>query len=571
MAIRSRRSGVTLVGRYSAIAFYGCLIAAAPAHGEPSTTPPAPVARPSPMAAAATVQRRASATDIVVTGTIEKRKGAWKRAESDHLVIFSKSDDDDLRRITKNLERLHFLMSRLYRHGEKSDDTLNPQIILVDSESRFRAMKLSDARAQEGPFPATFASRLYYDPREDGEILAMARADQIIELNTARRFNLDCEDYLAGGGLELCGPNVPNHMPIVRSWETMLYSAFAQHFMATYVPAAYPRWYIDGIGALFSTIDVSRNGNVDYAVPPAGYREIFKSYGYPNVEEILTGRYLRTQQKDAGWSPYDAWLLAHYFLFSNLKPQRRAQFEHYMAAIRQGAPMTEAAAIFGDMRRLQREITSYAERDIAFAHADTPQGPDADPLITTLSPGASSSIEARIELGTHLATRSADAGSPDADWVAQLHTTMAQLPYDADALLLAAEAECRSGRHGECLALAERVLARSPDDVRALAWKGVALTDRAIAGPAAARTEMLGTARRTIERAMTLDGQAPLPSIAYFQSFAKAGERVPQQAMLAMTRVVRSVPAAPAPRLYLGQELVRQGETDLARRIPAGH
>jgi len=77
----------------------------------------------------------------------------------------------------------------------------------------------------------------------------------------------------------------------------------------------------------------------------------------------------------------------------------------------------------------------------------------------------------------------------------------------------------------------------------------------------------LAIARRTIERGIALDSQAPLPEIAYFQSFTKAGERVPQPAMLGMAKVIQAVPAAPGPRLYLAQELLRQGDAGLARRL----
>ena len=37
--------------------------------------------------------------------------------------------------------------------------------------------------------------------------------------------------------------------------------------------------------------------------------------------------------------------------------------------------------------------------------------------------------------------------------------------------------------------------------------------------------------------------------------------------MSAMASVIRLVPAAPAPRLALGAELVKQGHTDLARKL----
>lgn len=515
----------------------------------------------------ATAHAQSGQHDIIVTGRTEEQKSDWKRAESDHVIVFSTGNEDELKRITTNLELLHTLMTRLYRRGDTSDDALKMQVTLVDSQSRLRAMGLRDVRSQEGPFPASFASIRYYDPREDGEVLAVARTDQMIDLETNRRFHLDCEAYQENGGADLC-PST-RHMPVARPWEAHLYAAFAQHFMLTYVPAAYPRWYLDGIGALFSTIKVKRDGAMDYADAPEGFKDIFLSYGYPNISEILSGRYLDDPKSTAAWSPYGAWLLTHYFIFSNPKPERARQFQHYMAAIRQGTPMAEAAAVFGNMQSLQREVQAYAGSDIFFAHAKAPQTPVADPLITTLSLAGGTLVEARLGLESRLAALPAGAADPGSneDWLGQVRGKIAGLPYDTDALLFEAEAECRSGRDGECLATAERVLARSPDNVGALAWKGVALTGQAIAGPSTSRSERLADARRTLGRAIALDAQAPLPLIAYYQSFTRAGEQAPEDAMHGMATVIRSVPAAPAPRLYLAQELVRDGKADLARRV----
>jgi tetratricopeptide (TPR) repeat protein len=410
-------------------------------------------------------------------------------------------------------------------------------------------------------------------------VLAIARNDQVIELNTNRSYNLDCDDALGEGAFQCLG-NVPYHAPAVRTWEELLYSAFAQRFVLTADPAAYPRWYLDGVGALFSTVRVRGNGAIDYALPPEQYKQVLRSYGDMNVGDVLSGRYLDAANKKTSWSPYHAWLLAHYFLFSNLKPERSKQFLDYMTAIHRGVPMAEAARVFGDMGKLQRDVAKYAAAQKSFARADPPQAPLADPIVTALSPGSAALVEARIELGTRLAPGEAQAGAAaptqalapsDAQrrdgWLARVRDTVARLPYDSEALLFAAEAECRSGHDGDCLGDAERVLARSPDNARALAWKGVALTGQAVTGPATNRAATLAAARRTIERAIELDGDAPLPLIAYFQSFARAGERVPDPAMLGMAKVIRSVPAAPAPRLYLAEELLRQGKADLARRV----
>jgi tetratricopeptide (TPR) repeat protein len=549
------------------------LCLAAPAAAQRGTSPVAPPA---------STAQKTNGPDIVVNGIVDKKRGTWRRAESDHLIVVSKGSVDELTRVTKNLERLYHLMSRLYRAGNQSDSTVKLHVTVIDSTADFRAMGLRNLRSQEGPFSTAFSDQTYYDPREDGDILAVARGDQIIELNTSRAHNLDCDDVLAGGldaGAAGCGTkSIPYHPPATRTWEQLLYSAFARHFIQTYDPVAFPRWYLDGIGALFSTIAVRNNGAIDYAAPPENYQQAIRSYGDLNVGDVLTGRYLDADPKKMGWTPYHAWLLTHFFVFSDLKPERRKQFRDYMTAIHQGEPMAEAAQVFGNMGTLQREVSKYVLADKRQARTEPPQARTPDPVITTLSLSDAALVEARIELGTRLATPSEDAGSVTnavgptqaqlrEGWIAQLRDTVARLPYDADAASFAAEAECRAGQTVECLADAERILANSPDDVRALTWKGVALTDQAVTGSAADRSVKLAEARKTIERAIRIDSEAAPSLIAYFQSFTKAGEEVPDQALEGMAKVIRSVPAAPGPRLYLAEELLRRGKADIARRV----
>ena len=526
---------------------------------------------------AAPAPAQTSGSDVVVNAILDKRTITWKRAESAHVILIGKGSDAELIRVTKNLERLHQLLTRLYRHGETADPTLKPQIVLVDSAADFRALGLRDLRAAEGPYAAAVTRQSYYDPGENGETLVLSRSGQIIDLDTVRAKNRDCDDTIHEGATDCTGA-IPDHAPAARSWEELLYAAFAERFIQTYDPAVYPRWYLDGIGALFSTIRIKPNGSIEYGRPPLDYRQAFRSYGDINLGDVLAGHYLTAAPGKPAWTPYHAWLITHYFLLSDLKPEWGRQFRDYMAAIHQGQSPAEASKAFHDIGRLQRAVISYADSAKPFTRALPPATAIAEPTVTPLMPASAALVEARVELATRLASLQADAAagvitSSPADtrareaWLAQIRATVAQQPYDTDAMLFAAEAECRAGHPAECLADAERVLARTPDDATALGWKGVALTDLAVLGPAADRTAGLAAARRSLARAIATDGEAPLPLIARFLSFTKAGEPVPDDAMLGMAKVIRLVPAAPAPRLYLAEELLRQGQADAARRV----
>lgn len=485
---------------------------------------------------------------IVVEGRREDRSD-WKRAESEHVLMFSDGGEAELKRAATDVERLHQLMVRLYGQDVRAGETAKLKIILIDSVPAFRDMALRNLRAEEGPYVPPFAGQRYYDPRDDGAVLVLPRADQVIDLDTSKARSAFCDEM--GPDLLLaektCSEVMDPPAPVARPWEAILFSAYAQHFILNYLPAGYPRWYLDGIGALFSTVKMRRNGALDYAKVSLANRQVFRSYGRLNADDVLSGRYLEAPSRQMEWTPFHATLLVHFFVYSDLKPERRAQFQRYMTAIHQGTPMAEAAGVFGDMRKLRREISSYAERDgLTYARTEPAGAPLQEPSITTLSLANAAMLEASIGLPSR---------------------TAAATGYDTEAALLLAETECRHQRYQACLAAAESVLDRSPDDARALGWKGMALTDAAVAGEVGARTDRLRRARETIERAIERDGDAPRPLIAYFESYSKAGERVPEQGMSAMAKAIRLVPAAPGSRLALGAELVRQGQSGLARKL----
>lgn len=503
-----------------------------------------------------------SSSDIVVQGNGEEKKSDWRRAETAHLIVYSDGGEAELKRVITNLERLHGLLSRIYRGGAPTDDTAKLQVTLFGDDDFQDKLGLRNVRGLEGPYTG-FADQRYYDMREDGDVLAIARKDQLLDMDTKRAEDLDCADALAEGAQEC--PFPPRYFPpLVRRWDAVLYSAFAQHFLRTHTHDVFPRWYIDGVGAIFSTLLVRNDGVIDYARAPDGYRAFFRAYQPIDVGDVVTGAYLDAPKSQ--WNPYQAWAIAHYFLFSNLKDERSKQFRAYLTAIGHGTPMPEAARVFGDLRRLRADLTTYRGSVLAYARTAKPPAREEAPLITRLSLTGAAMVEARLQLGARLSPFPADAGGAE-PWLAQLRTRLATLPYEPEAMLVEAEAECRAGHADTCLTLAERVLEKAPDDVRALTWRGVALTAQAVAASGTERTTALAGARKTLERAIQLDGEAPLPLIAYFQSYTRLGERVPDAVMRGLALAIRAVPAAPAPRLYMAQELIRQNHADLARQV----
>ena len=341
---------------------------------------------------------------IVVTGATDKPgepMSHWKRAEADDVVVYSEGDEGQLRRIATNLEKLHTLLDRLYRVRTRTAEPPRIEIVLFNTTKDLRESGLRNIGADEGPFAKPFVGQRFYDPRPSGAVLAIARADQVIETDTAKANNADCGDTGAAdndgesdAASDCIGKSV-NHPQVSRSWESILYGAYAQHLMLHYVPNAYPRWYFDGIGAIFSTVVFKHDGSVEYGEQPANLTPILRAYGRLDTAAVITGAYLHQPSKRMDWTPYHAWLLTHFFVMSNLSATDRTQFAQYLNAIDHGLSMAHAAEAFGTMEQLRREVRAYAGRPHEYAKT-VKSTVTYNPTVTPLSQTAADAMLKRL-------------------------------------------------------------------------------------------------------------------------------------------------------------------------------
>lgn len=337
---------------------------------------------------------------IVVTGTTDKPDeplSRWKRAEADDVIVYSDGDEAQLRRIATNLEKLHGLLDRLYRVRTRTAEPPRIEIVLFSTAKALRDSGLRNIGADEGPFAKPFVAQRFYDPRTSGAVLAIARADQVIETDTAKANNADCGDTGAtdndgeSDAASDCIGKTVNHPPVTRSWESILYGAYAQHLMLHYVPNAYPRWYFDGIGAIFSTVNFKHDGSIEYGEQPANLTPILRAYGRLDTAAVITGAYLHTPSTRMDWTPYHAWLLTHFFVMSNLSATDRTQFAQYLNAIDHGLSMAHAAEAFGSMAQLRREVRAYAGRPHEYAKT-VKSTATFNPTVTPLSQTAADAM-----------------------------------------------------------------------------------------------------------------------------------------------------------------------------------
>ncbi|MEI9928523.1 MAG: hypothetical protein WDN44_13525 [Sphingomonas sp.] len=515
----------------------------------------------------------------------------WRVAETDHVVVYSKGDEKELVRISHNLEKLHFLLSMLLNRVDQPDDTIKLRVLLVGDAADFQAMDLGNRRWQQGPYPAAFPTERYYDPRDDGAVMAAAHMQTEITLKpgfalaTLGTFVIDPVTHQrvnSVAGASGAAPDIQvNQLSFKLPAEGRLYAGYAQHYLMTYFPAAYPRWYLDGFGEIFATMSAEQDGVIEYGRAPDGFRQVTDWFGHYPLRQVLDGTYLKGENHFPRWTPYHAWALAHLLFFSD---EWKAPLHRYLAAVARGASADEAARALGDLGKLQTALATYHGAKVPFERMTYPPERVTAPIVRQLTASEAEILKRRLELGARVelppapppgadpttASRISDArrdaiATRDA-WVAAQRRNAERLPDELAAQLLLAEAECRSDNPAECLAVADRALALAPESAVALAWKGIALAQLAISGTQAEREAKLREARGYIARANRADTEAPLPLIGYFHSFADAGQAPPDIAVEGLIKASEGVPAAPATRLALGQELARRGDALDARR-----
>lgn len=554
------------------------------------------------------------APDIIVRGSRAKPSN-WREASTEHLVLLSDGSEQEVTRLARNLERLHFLLCGLFGKPYAPDDKVRIRITLIGDVPEFEAMGLANKRWQQGPYNDLFQASRYYDPREDGAVMATTRVDQraVIEHTTlnahsvrsavegalsavntdphagssaAAQVNLESAlvgDFATAG---LAGPHdltvsFGEHAIEVPA-ESMLYAGYAQHFLQTYFPAAYPRWYLDGFGEIFASLTVKGDDLLDFGQSPKGTGAVLGEFGGYPLKDILDDAYLTQKPSKTRWTPIHAWLLTHFLFFSDT---RRPQLNRYLMARAAGQDAASAAAVFGDQKVLARELTAYYGARKPYEEIRYPATRIDEPVVRRLSQGEAAFVKGRLELGSRILIP--DAPGPDTPpgearqmqaihdravrdrdrWLARLRDDAARWSDDLGAQLLLAEAECRSGHPADCLAAADKAIALTPGDSRALAWKGVAMAQAAAAAPPSERPARLAEARTAIASANRSNVGAVEPLLAYYRSFATVGDKPSDNAIDALGAAVAAVPNAPESRLALAGALADRGQTGVAHQV----
>ena len=546
-------------------------------------------------------------SEVVVTGARSKLSN-WRQAETSHVVILSDGSEAEVTRLARNVEWLHFLLSGLMGRGAGDDERVKIHITMIGDVAQFDTMDLRNVRWQQGPFNDLFRVGRYYDPRRDGAFMATTRVDQrvIIEHTAVNAEsvigvlgsmastssdpqvkaglqnaigNIDALRGMQGTG----GPGVTfGEKAIEVSAEGLLYAGYAQHFLLTYFPAAYPRWYLDGFGQIFASFAVDEGKGVEFGRAPSGTMAVMDEFGAFPIKDVLNDAYLTRKPADTRWTPIHAWMLTHFLLFSDT---RRPQLNQYLSARARGEDAASAAAVFGDQAQLVRELKAYFAARKPYLKVAYDGSKIEQPIVRRLRESEAAFVKGRLELGARIVIPSAPAADAApatakamskardealqhrARWLNGLRRDATRWPGEIQAQLLLAEAECSGSNAAECLAAAKRAEAIAPTDIRVTVWKANAMVLRAASLAPPERKALLAEARQLIVKANQTDPDAIGPLLAYFDSFARTGEQPSANAILALKTALDGVPASPETRLELAQALVQTGQGASARSV----
>jgi tetratricopeptide (TPR) repeat protein len=523
---------------------------------------------------------------ITVTGTKTRESKVemsdWRMAETPHVGVYSQEDEKELGDTAHNLEKRHFLLSALFGRVDAPDETIKIAVMMIGDAGGFEQLRLTDLRWQYGPFPQRFAKTIYYDPREEGSVLATTQGGVTLILRPSRGRPTSRNCAWGDGDpplVSFSGPkpdpdasleSVSKMLPVdelvfCQSAESRLYAGFVQNYLMTYFPAAYPRWFLQGFGEMFATMKAG-DDFVEYGQLPSGFFQVMEHYGDYPVTDILNGDYLSGKKR--AWTPFHAWRLVHLLYFSE---EWKPRLQNYLSALARGADLQSAASAFGDLAELQKAVTAYRGRKLQFERMSFPAERAPEPTVHRMTRAEAGLIRGRLELGARIEVPAeggrerSEALARRSAWLAELRENARRFPKLIENQLLLAEAECRSGNPQACLEAADRALAQSPKDTTALVWKGTALAQLAVRAPTTERQRRLKEARSFIVKANRLDPEGILPLIAFYNSFAVAGEQAADMAVEGLAKVVSSSPAAPSPRLKLGEELIKRDRKDAAR------
>jgi tetratricopeptide (TPR) repeat protein len=333
--------------------------------------------------------------------------------------------------------------------------------------------------------------------------------------------------------------------------ELVLHHEYAHHFMLQYFPGVYPSWYVEGFAELIGSSTILPDGRVAYGMP-AKHRGNEILANWVSLQELL----LKPAEKIVYFDTYgQGWALTHFLTFSKT---RSPQLRRYLMALSAGKSQSEAAAAFGDLGELNKEARRYVGEG-TFEYKAVKVAVN-EPVITSRSPidaGEAALIPETIAFSDDDLSAYRKVGARDKEQrrrtanLARIREKTARFANDPFALHLLAESEAAESHYREAEAAADRLLAIAPNNADGLARKSLSMSQRASTLTGPAKIALAAEARHFAVRANQIDGAAPLPVLAFYESYHQVGAPVPATAIEGLAAIMALRPYNEKVRLML--------------------
>ncbi|MBI1251409.1 MAG: hypothetical protein GC189_08050 [Alphaproteobacteria bacterium] len=344
--------------------------------------------------------------------------GEWRRAETEHFVLYSNQSERRLREAAQQLEAFDWLLRTVM--GVTDAETYPKlDVYLLGSRESLRILWPDVDRNVAGFYAASPEA-----------IQAFAVASE--------RYGLD-------------GPQI-------------LFHEYAHHFMHQHFANAYPAWFVEGFAEYMATADITLD------------RVQWGEYSVGRALTLVEGRWLPIDRllRNQGIESTDdrqrfyaqSWLLTHFFYSS---PENTQLFLRYLQRLRDGADAVAALSeVTGQTpEAFEQTLRAYSRARIGYQRLRTPDRAAASIVVTRLSSAADD------VLLPHARMRWRVKANDRAAFLEQIRSLSAPHMSDPIARRAMARAEIQYGSRPAGRELLAPLIASGSTDVEALYLMGL--------------------------------------------------------------------------------------------------
>lgn len=441
------------------------------------------------LAAHAAVAQQPPAPNSLQRVEVSGRKAAvssWFRAESQHLVVYSDTSEDEVAQLMDQLEKLDHLL-RIYAvpAGQPAAPETKLTLYVHSQPADVRMLHEAPVEAAIGLYTSCAAGAQGF----------VAHLGRIPSLTDAQLDKAPLDPTLSAA-----------------------FEAYARHFLYRHTDIRTPAWFIDGFAQYFSSVRFSGQQMVVGRTPTQvglylNFLEQGRRYSL-DYEDVLRGRIDGNSRNFAGEVGVrlefeaKAWLLTHYLLADG---DRRKRLSQYLGLVGRGLPETAVfARLFGvAVKDIADVLWRYGSKGVPAMRVAPGSLPKAQVRLHTLPESTGAALLTAASLKTCPSPARGEA------LLAQATALGAKYPTDDLVRLTLSRAQIDWGNPAKALPLLQATLADDEGNAEAHHLLGLAHLRLAQAGSGdAAPRAHLQDAQRALQRALALSPAAPESALA---------------------------------------------------------